>query len=262
MPIPLNMQWNISKTAIEQLIGKPDYINAGLPGYIYITYVIPYKNHADSIYKFTFTIKHPVGDTSYNATWLKGLRVELSTRTEYNVWVDGRNYYKKYGKEKPRPAVAKNEKVPITKPGTNNPPPKTVTDNSRMTPSQYAHLYKDLIVKEGAVSSPGVYAGSSDYTRPFRSFAACARNGYTAYIHLFIADNLQITSSKIERTCGDYDQVNMGSFTLVQTVNGVKVYAAKLLTPSNAPRCQCNYTITAQSNAQSSADMPMFVYYK
>ncbi len=262
IPIPLNLQWNISKTAVEQLIGKPNYINPGLPGYIHMTYVIPYKSHADSVYQFVFTLKHPVADTNYTVTWLKGLRVELLTRTKFNEWVDGRNYFKKYGKEKPGPPVAKNKTEPITKPTNNNPPPKTITDNSRMTPSQYAHLYKDLIVKEGGVSSPAVYAGSSDYTRPLRTFAACARNGYTAYIHLFIADNLQITSSMIERTCGDYDKVNMGSFTLVQTVNGVKVYAAKLYTPSNAPKCPCNYIITAQGNAQTSADMPMFVYYK
>jgi hypothetical protein len=260
--IPLNLKWNISKTAIEKLIGKPNYTNPGLPGYIHMAYVIPYKNDTDSVYQLVFTLKHPLTDTTDNVTCLKGLRVELFTRTKFNEWVDGRNYYKKYGKEKPKPLVAKNKTEPITTSTTNNPPPKTVTNNSRMTPSQYAHIYKDLIVKEGGVSSPAVYAGSSDYTRPLRTFAACARNGYTAYIHLFIADNLQITSSRIERTCGDYDKVNLGSFALVQTVNGVKVYAAKLYTPSNAPRCQCNYTIIAQGNAQSSADMPMFVYYK
>lgn len=262
LPIPLNLQWNISKTIVEQLIGKPNYINPGLPGNFYMTYVIPYKNHADSVYKFTFTLKYPLADTIYDVSWLKGLRVELSTRTKFNEWVDGRNYYKKYGKEKPGPVVVNNKPMPTKTPTTNNPSPKTVTDNSRLTPSQYAHQYKDLIIKEGGVSSPAVYSGSSDYTRPLRTFAPCARNGYTAYIHLFIADNLQITSSKIERSCGEYDKVNMGSFTLVQTANGVKVYVAKLYTPSNAPSCQCNYIITAQGNAKSSADMPMFVYYK
>jgi hypothetical protein len=190
IPLPLNLQWNISKTAVEQLIGKPNYINSGLPGYIHMTYIIPYKNHTDSVYQFVFTLKHPLTDTNDKVTNLKGLRVELFTRTKFNEWVDGRNYYKKYGKEKTGPPVAKNKTEPITKPTSNNMPPKQVTDNSRMTPSQYAHLYKDLIIKEGGVSSPAVYAGSSDYTRPLRTFAACARNGYTAYIHLFIADNL------------------------------------------------------------------------
>lgn len=262
IPIPLNLQWNISKIAIEKLIGKPDYINPGLPGSFIMVYVAPYKSHPDSVYQIIFSINHAPTDTNYNATYLKGLRVELSTRTKYNEWVDGRNYYKKYGKEKSKPVVVKNNPPTVTKPTNNNPPPKPATDNSNMTPAQYAHQYKDFIVKQGGVSSPAVYSGSSDYTRPLRTFAPCARNGYTAYIHLFIADKFQITTSKIERTCGSYDMVNMGSFSLLQTVNGVKVYVAKLNTPSNAPKCQCNYTITAQANAQSSTDMPMFVYYK
>jgi hypothetical protein len=257
--VPLSLQWGMSKENIEALIGKPEYFNIVMPGYFILLYTLPYKNHADSIYKLTLDMNNPV-ENDFSITRLTSLRIELSTKTNFNEWMEGRDYVKKHGKEKPKPMnpAVVNKPIPqVQKPAVTNP-----ASPAKMTASQYAHKFKEYIMKQGGVSNVNVYAGSSDYTRPFTSFAACASNGHTLFVHLFISDKFSITSSNIQRSCVGYDDSKMGSFTLLQNEGGFKVYTAKLTSPANAPRCQCNYTIKAQANSQFSTDMPMLIYYE
>lgn len=142
-----------------------------------------------------------------------------------------------------------------------NQTPATASTGGAMTPTEFAHKYKEYTQRNKVVYNANVFAGSSDYTRPNVSFAECPRNGYLIYIYLFISNKYSLTSSNITQRICDGTAADYGSFSEVINEDGVKVYLAKVRAEGVSASCSCKLYITAQANSQFSTDMPMLVFY-